>query len=60
MEQNSIETRMGFGCWVDEENNNHPMQVGTFIIKMQVMALHTDSGRDLRTQDTRENTAGQR
>ena len=45
MEQNSIETRMGFGCWVDEENNNHPMQVGTFIIKMPVMALHTDSGR---------------
>ena len=60
MEQNSIATRMGFGCWVDKENNNHPMQMGTFIIKMPVMALHTDSGRDLRTQDIRENTAGQR
>lgn len=33
MEQNSIATRMGFGCWVDKENNNHPMQMGTFIIK---------------------------
>ena len=60
MEQNSIETRMGFGCWVAKENNNHPMQMGTFIIKMPVMALHTDSGRDLRTQDIHENTAGQR
>ena len=52
MEQNSIETRMRFECWVAKEKNNHPMQMGTFIIiKMPVTALHIDSGRDPRTQD---------
>lgn len=61
MEQNSIETRMGFECWVAKEKNNHPMQMGTFIIiKMPVIALHIDSGRDPRTQDICENPAGQK